>query len=116
RWYDRGKLHRHFPDPPFLLHGGEIDRQEKGEDRARRFDARASAFSLGTSMSTTAQQSATIESGRTMPSESIRTGSSVAELKDAFLNNVFCALGRLPKVATRQDAYTALALTVRDRV
>jgi len=62
-------------------------------------------------MSTTAQQSATIESGRTMPSQSIRTGSSVAELKQAFR-----ALGRLPKVATRQDAYTALALTVRDRV
>ena len=44
----------------------------------------------------------------------VRTGCSVAELKQAFLDNLFCGLGRVPMTATRNDAYTALALTVRD--
>ncbi len=46
----------------------------------------------------------------------VRAGSSVADLKQAFLENLFCSLARVPIVATRNDAYTALALTVRDRV
>ena len=46
----------------------------------------------------------------------VRTGHSVADLKQAFLDNLFCGLGRVPTAATRNDAYTALALTVRDRV
>jgi starch phosphorylase len=50
------------------------------------------------------------------PAGDIRTGSSVADLKQAFLDNLLSGLGRLPKVATPHDAYTALALTARDRV
>jgi len=41
---------------------------------------------------------------------------SVPDLKQSFLDNLFCGLGRVPMAATRNDAYTALALTVRDRV
>ncbi len=47
---------------------------------------------------------------------SIRRGTSVADLKQAFIDNLVCALGRGPKIATRHDLYAALALTVRDRV
>ncbi len=50
------------------------------------------------------------------PAAGVRTGHSVADLKQAFLDNLFCGLGRVPMAATRNDAYTALALTVRDRV
>jgi starch phosphorylase len=50
------------------------------------------------------------------PAVGVRTGHSVADLKQAFLDNLFCGLGRVPMAATRNDAYTALALTVRDRV
>ena len=45
-----------------------------------------------------------------------RCGSSVPELKQAFLDHLFCGLGRVPMGATLNDAYTALALSVRDRV
>ncbi|MFA7174277.1 MAG: glycogen/starch/alpha-glucan phosphorylase [Kiritimatiellia bacterium] len=45
-----------------------------------------------------------------------RCGHSVAELKLSFLDNLLCAMGRMPRVATCNDSYTALALTVRDRV
>jgi len=47
---------------------------------------------------------------------SVRTGTSVADLKQSFIDNLVCALGRGPKLATRHDLYVALALTVRDRV
>lgn len=50
------------------------------------------------------------------PGAGVRTGLGVADLKQAFLDNLFCGLGRVPMAATRNDAYTALALTVRDRV
>jgi glycogen phosphorylase len=50
------------------------------------------------------------------PASGVRTGVSVADLKQSFLDNLFCGLGRMPMAATRNDAYTALALTVRDRV
>lgn len=50
------------------------------------------------------------------PVAGVRTGLTVAELKQAFLDNLGCGLGRVTTVATRNDAYTALALTVRDRV
>ena len=50
------------------------------------------------------------------PAAGVRTGQSVADLKQSFLDNLFCGLGRVPMAATRNDAYTALALTVRDRV
>ena len=41
---------------------------------------------------------------------------SVADLRQSFLDNLLCALGRVPKVATRHDLYAALALTIRDRL
>jgi starch phosphorylase len=50
------------------------------------------------------------------PASDVRTGMTVADLKQAFLDNLFCGMGRVPVAATRNDAYTALALTVRDRV
>jgi starch phosphorylase len=50
------------------------------------------------------------------PVASTRCGLTVADLKQSFLDNLFCGLGRMPMAATRADAYTALALTVRDRV
>jgi glycogen phosphorylase len=50
------------------------------------------------------------------PATDVRTGHSVGDLKQAFLDNLFCGMGRVPMAATRNDAYTALALTVRDRV
>jgi len=53
---------------------------------------------------------------RLSPAGGVRTGHSVADLKQSFLDNLFCGLGRVPMAATRNDAYTALALTIRDRV
>jgi starch phosphorylase len=41
---------------------------------------------------------------------------SVADLRQSFIDNLFCGLGREPMAATPNDIYTALALTVRDRV
>jgi len=46
----------------------------------------------------------------------VRTGLSVNDLKHSFINNLFCGMGRVPMAATRNDLYTALAMTVRDRV
>ena len=37
-------------------------------------------------------------------------------MKQAFLDNLFYALNRNHGIATKNDLYTALALTVRDRV
>ena len=56
------------------------------------------------------------KSSELSPAAVIRTGLSVADLKQSFLDNLFCGLGRVPMAATRNDAYTALALAVRDRV
>src|SRR5262245_31477006 len=50
------------------------------------------------------------------PGVGVRTGISVADLRQSFLDNLFCSLGRVPMAATPNDIYTALALTVRDRV
>src|SRR5580765_536799 len=50
------------------------------------------------------------------PVASTRCGTTVADLKQSFLDNLLCALGRVPMAATRHDLYTALALTVRDRL
>jgi len=41
---------------------------------------------------------------------------SVADLRQSFVDNLLCDLGRVPMAATPNDIYTALALTVRDRV
>jgi len=45
-----------------------------------------------------------------------RTGLTADEIKQAFLDNLRCALGRPRMVATPHDLYFALALTIRDRV
>ena len=50
------------------------------------------------------------------PGAGVRTGMSVADLKQSFIDNLFCGLGREPMAATPNDIYTALALAVRDRV
>src|SRR5512139_1561350 len=56
------------------------------------------------------------QSSELSPVAGTRCGLTVADLKQCFLDNLFCNLGRVPMAATRNDAYTALALTVRDRV
>lgn len=48
--------------------------------------------------------------------DSCRTGLSVEDLKQSFLENLFSGLGRVPIATTRNDIYTALSLTVRDRL
>ncbi len=48
--------------------------------------------------------------------ESVRTGMTASDLKQSFLDNLFSGMGRMPEAATLNDAYTALAMTVRDRV
>ena len=50
------------------------------------------------------------------PSDTVRTGLTAADIKHAFLDHLFFGMGRHPAVATRHDLYTALALTVRDRL
>jgi starch phosphorylase len=45
-----------------------------------------------------------------------RCGTTAADLKQSFLDNLLCALGRMPTMATSHDRYAALALTVRDRL
>ncbi len=50
------------------------------------------------------------------PGTGVRTGRSVGDLRQSFMDNLFCGLGREPMAATPNDIYTALALTVRDRV
>lgn len=51
-----------------------------------------------------------------VPMGDLRTGLTVADLKQSFLDTLFCTLGRVPSAATPHDLYTALALAVRDRV
>ncbi|MEK7993611.1 MAG: hypothetical protein AAB403_07385, partial [Planctomycetota bacterium] len=53
---------------------------------------------------------------RRAPATGVRTGSRVEDIKQSFLDNLFCTMGRVLRAATRNDLYTALALTVRDRV
>jgi glycogen phosphorylase len=61
-------------------------------------------------------QSLRLTSCELSPGIGVRTGMSVADLRQSFLDNLFCTLGRVPIAATPNDIYTALALTVRDRV
>jgi starch phosphorylase len=51
-----------------------------------------------------------------VPMGDLRTGRTVADLKQSFLDTLFCTLGRVPTAATPHDLYTALALAIRDRV
>jgi len=46
----------------------------------------------------------------------IRTGRRLEDIKQSYLDNLFYGMGRAPMAATRNDVYTALALTIRDRV
>src|SRR5215469_7053695 len=61
-------------------------------------------------------QSLRLRSCELSPGVGVRTGMNVADLRQSFLDNLFCGLGRGPMVASPNDIYTALALTVRDRV
>jgi starch phosphorylase len=45
-----------------------------------------------------------------------RTGMSVDDLRQAFLENLFYAQGRFPAIADMDDLYLAAAYTVRDRL
>src|SRR5499427_308306 len=45
-----------------------------------------------------------------------RTGLETEDIKQSFLDNLFYAMGRVPAIATQNDLYTALALSVRDRL
>ncbi|MDB5309225.1 MAG: glycogen phosphorylase [Gemmataceae bacterium] len=49
-------------------------------------------------------------------SDTIRTGVTVADLKQAFLDNLYYIQAKFPAVTTRNDHYMALAYTVRDRL
>jgi len=46
----------------------------------------------------------------------VRTGTDVADLKQAILDNLYYAQGRVPLLATQYDWYMATALAVRDRM
>jgi glycogen phosphorylase len=46
----------------------------------------------------------------------VRTGITVEALKQSFLDNLLCGIGRMPAIATKNDLYTALSLLVRDRL
>ena len=46
----------------------------------------------------------------------VRTGNSVADLKQAILDNLYYAQGRVPIIATKYDWYMATAFAVRDRM
>jgi starch phosphorylase len=46
----------------------------------------------------------------------IRTGGSVARIKQAILDNLVCIQGRFAPIATPNDYYLAVAYTVRDRL
>ena len=48
--------------------------------------------------------------------DDVRTGLTIDEIKQAFLDNLHCGLGRVERTATKHDLYHALALTVRDRL
>jgi starch phosphorylase len=56
------------------------------------------------------------DSRKRTPAAGVRTSSRVEDIKQSFLDNLFCSIGRVPRAATLNDLYTALALTVRDRV
>ena len=63
-----------------------------------------------------AKKNRTGDSRKRSPASGVRTGSRVEDIKLSFLDNLFCGIGRIPRAATHNDLYTALALTVRDRV
>src|SRR5215472_15874681 len=48
--------------------------------------------------------------------ESVRTGRSAAEIKQAILDNLYYVQCRIPVLATTNDWYMAVAYAVRDRM
>ncbi|MBL7187954.1 MAG: glycogen/starch/alpha-glucan phosphorylase [Phycisphaerae bacterium] len=56
------------------------------------------------------------DSRKREPAIGVRTGSRAEDIERSFLDNLFCSMGRVLTAATRNELYTALALTVRDRV
>jgi starch phosphorylase len=48
--------------------------------------------------------------------DGVRTGFSAPAIEQAIIENLHCLQGRLPRHATRNDWYMALAYTVRDRM
>ncbi|MBU6450747.1 MAG: glycogen/starch/alpha-glucan phosphorylase [Cyanobacteria bacterium REEB67] len=48
--------------------------------------------------------------------EDDRTGTSIETLRRAMADHLYYSLGRTPAMATKQDIYLAIALTVRDRL
>ena len=48
--------------------------------------------------------------------QGVRTGMTPSEIRQAFLENLTCDMGRPESVATKHDLYFALALTIRDRI
>ncbi|MHC5083601.1 MAG: glycogen/starch/alpha-glucan phosphorylase, partial [Planctomycetota bacterium] len=46
----------------------------------------------------------------------VRTGFRKDDLKQSFIESLFCNQGRVPIAASRHDLYVALAMAVRDRV
>ena len=49
-------------------------------------------------------------------SEDVRTGLSTDTIRRAILENLNFIQGRMPRIATKNDWYMALAYTVRDRM
>src|ERR1044072_9868211 len=45
-----------------------------------------------------------------------RIGVTAAEIRQAFLDTMHCALGRSERVATKQNVYQSLALAVREQL
>jgi starch phosphorylase len=51
-----------------------------------------------------------------MNPENVRTGSSAAEIKQSFRDNLRSGLGLVARAASRHDLYLAVAMSVRERV
>lgn len=56
------------------------------------------------------------KSSEFVSADSPRAGLTVADIKQSFIEHLIIGMGRAPSVATLHDEYTALALTVRDRM
>ncbi len=59
---------------------------------------------------------ATPKASETLAQEEVRTGVSPSALKRAVMDNLYYLQGRVPKTATLNDWYMAVAYTVRDRI
>ena len=56
-----------------------------------------------------------VEAGRN-DEENVRTGLGVDAIAQDLVDNLHCLQAKLPRHATRNDWYMALAFTVRDRI